>query len=355
MMLAKPNSMRWEEAHSKIPEQVRGSVGFDWVFIILCSWLLGGIFLDGWAHDHLPATLETFFTPWHGILYSGFLAIAAFLLGTLIRNRAKGYAWHRTVPAGYELSLLGVLIFLAGGFGDMIWHILFGIEANFEALYSPTHLLLALGGVLIGTGPLRVAYRHSTPEAANGWVQLPMLLSLTFTLSVFTFFSQDLHPMINAWIAGGPRPSSQDAIFYRSALGVASILLQSGLLMGIILLALRRWTLPTGSLTLLITLNALLLGTQQPGQYPLEVIPAAVLAGLIADVLLHTLKPTANRPTAIRVFSFTAPAVFYLIYFLTLMISDGIWWSVHLWAGAIMLAGVVGWLLSYAFVPPSSQ
>jgi hypothetical protein len=34
---------------------------------------------------------------------------------------------------------------------------LFGIKVDLEALLSPTHLLLAVGGALISTGPLRTA------------------------------------------------------------------------------------------------------------------------------------------------------------------------------------------------------
>src|SRR3546814_9388797 len=38
-------------------------------------WMVVGLFLDGWAHDN--AKPESFFTPWHGVLYSGFAASAA--------------------------------------------------------------------------------------------------------------------------------------------------------------------------------------------------------------------------------------------------------------------------------------
>ncbi len=34
-------------------------------------WLIIGVFVDGWAHMNL-AQLETFFTPWHALFYSGF-------------------------------------------------------------------------------------------------------------------------------------------------------------------------------------------------------------------------------------------------------------------------------------------
>jgi hypothetical protein len=36
------------------------------------------MFLDAWAHNNL-AQLETFFTPWHAVLYSGFVALAGWM------------------------------------------------------------------------------------------------------------------------------------------------------------------------------------------------------------------------------------------------------------------------------------
>ena len=39
------------------------------------TWMLFGLFLDGWAHQ--AEKPETFFSPWHGILYSGFVAAVA--------------------------------------------------------------------------------------------------------------------------------------------------------------------------------------------------------------------------------------------------------------------------------------
>src|SRR6266536_4204640 len=43
----------------------------DLVTLVLTAWLIGGLFLDGWAHNTRPQ-LETFFTPWHAVFYSGF-------------------------------------------------------------------------------------------------------------------------------------------------------------------------------------------------------------------------------------------------------------------------------------------
>ena len=71
------------------PLPVTGGAGFDWLMAAFGSWLIGGLYLDGWAHIHVPA-LETFFTPWHAVLYSGYIAGAVALAETLRRNRRAG-------------------------------------------------------------------------------------------------------------------------------------------------------------------------------------------------------------------------------------------------------------------------
>lgn len=110
------------------------------------------MYLDGWAHTHeLP---DTFFTPWHGVIYSGFLVAALFLLATFVRQRKQSLP----MPEGYGLSLIGVGLFLMGGVADLIWHSYLGIEANLSAEYGTPHLVLAAAGILITTGPLRAAW-----------------------------------------------------------------------------------------------------------------------------------------------------------------------------------------------------
>src|SRR5438128_1253234 len=112
------------------------SLAYDRVMVLLSAWLIGGLFVDGWAHVNL-ASLETFFTPWHGLFYSGFFAVFAGLGVGIGRGRAAGFSGRNAIPAGYELSLLGAAIFTLGGVLDMLWHIVFGIEVSVEALLSP--------------------------------------------------------------------------------------------------------------------------------------------------------------------------------------------------------------------------
>jgi hypothetical protein len=291
---------------------------------------------------------QSFFTPWHAIFYSGFLAVASFLLFGLISNHAKGYPWRRSLPAGYEISLIGVFIFAFGGVGDMIWHELFGIEEGVEALFSPTHLVLGLAMGLIVSGPFRAAWQRmetKTLSWSQGW---PMLLSLTFMLSLFTFFTQIAHPLVNLW---GGHPFTYSNLLQE--MGVISILLETGLLMGPILLTICRWRLPLGALTLVFTLNAIAMGfLYDEGNYPLAYVAAMAAAGLVTDVLRQQLHPSPQRPGALRLFALAVPIIVYTFYFLTVQLTVGVGWSIHLWLGVTILAGVTGWLLSYLLVPP---
>jgi hypothetical protein len=78
-------------------ERPLANLGFEMSFTLLSAWLVGGLFLDGWAHFHVAA-LETFFTPWHAVFYSGFLALAGFTGLTLSHYHRQGYPWRQAIP-----------------------------------------------------------------------------------------------------------------------------------------------------------------------------------------------------------------------------------------------------------------
>jgi len=212
-----------------------------------------------------------------------------------------------------------------------------------------TDLIWHTGLGLIASGPVRAAWRRSEPGL--GWAaQGPMLLALTSTLSVLTFFTEYAHPLI--YVAAGRGHPHGGA----EGLGVASVLLQTALLMAMVLLTVRIGPLPRGGLTLIVTLNAAAMGFLNfSGDYPLALVVGAGVAGLLGDTLYARLHPSAAAPSAWRLFAFALPATFYLCYFLALMLTEGIAWSVHLWVGSIVLAGIAGWLLSYLRLPPRSS
>lgn len=330
-----------------------------WGVCLSAAWFGTGLYLDGWAHTHeLP---DTFFTPWHGVIYSGFLVAALFLVSTFVRQRLRKQA----MPTGYELSLVGVGLFLLGGVADLLWHTFLGIEANLSAEYSPPHLVLATAGLLIATGPLRAAWNAEQRDRASIWAAI---LSLALLLSIFTFFTSEFHPFDHPWAWTRFRPlevsnsglalptfgeggvSTQDLA---QAVGTSSIILQSGILMAVLLLMMRRFgeRLPFGWLTFTFALNGAAMSVPHGDPW---VFPLTVVAGLVADGLYRWLQPAVHWLRQVRLFAILVPISLYSLYFLTLFLLGGVWWPIPLWTGAIVLAGITGGLMSYLMVPTSA-
>src|SRR5258708_40283510 len=128
-------------------ERPVSTLRFDLVMGLLSMVFVSGLYLDGWAHAH-GLVDRTFFTPWHAVLYTGYFVNAVVLVVALVLNHAHGFAWKHAMPAGYEVSLLGVPLFAVAGIGDLVWHTLFGFEVNLKPVLIPTHLLRDLLGIL---------------------------------------------------------------------------------------------------------------------------------------------------------------------------------------------------------------
>src|SRR5215831_9506656 len=175
--IAEPPTTATASAPGKF-DRPRGGLRFDWLMLALGFWPLAGALTDANAHINDPK-LETFFTPWHALLYSGVLVVGVGIGYVAWRNHQRGYAWMRAVPPGYGLTLVGAGILGVAGIGDLIWHSLFGIERDIPALTSPTHMLIILGILLVVAGPLRAALARPVTEV-RGLAQLPMILSALF-------------------------------------------------------------------------------------------------------------------------------------------------------------------------------
>jgi len=329
--------------------------------------LVLGTYLDGFFHHNLPATIDSFFTPWHAVLYSGFLSVAAFILFHQARNMLRGHAWNRALPAGYGLSLLGVPLFMVAGVGDAIWHTLFGFEAGLEALLSPTHLLLAASAILILSGPWRAAVNRPRAAArtATPW---SAVLSLLMLLSILTFFTDYANALVNPFlIVDNPVPVEKYPVvqspiasafqYHREAQGLAGVFVITALIVGILLLAIQNGTLPNGSLILIVSGNGLLMAGfhfREVAAYPQVLVPL-LASGLIAEIAYRWLRPAPARGRETQWFAFGVPFVLFALYFGVLVGTAGVWWSIHMWTGAIFLAGVVGLLLSLVAVPMMPQ
>jgi hypothetical protein len=336
------------QSATSVPTNFIGGLRFDWAMGLLSVLFLGGAFLDGWAHNHDKVD-QSFFTIWHAFFYSGFLLIALLLVTTLWVNHRRGAAWNRALPAGYSLSMLGVLIFAAGGVGDMLWHEAFGVETDFDALFSPSHLVLAVGMALINTGPLRAAWVR--PGRRLPWsVAGPALLSLTTLVTGLTFMLMAAHPLMSN-IAGAKH--GYDSQFGEIA-GVSGILLTTIFIMGPLLLAIRRWWLPAGSLALVLGINTIAMAIiNWHHAHTLWLMLAMLAAVVVVEVVRLRLEPLMDKRGALRVFAGLAPFLLMMSYFIALHLTEGSNWSVHLWTGAVVEAGLTGWLLSYLVVPPT--
>ncbi|NJK43549.1 MAG: hypothetical protein HC933_04120 [Pleurocapsa sp. SU_196_0] len=86
------------------------SWGQNLVTVMLGLWLIGGVFVDGYAHNNLRSTIESFFTPWHAALYSGYTATSLWIVWLITAQVRRGARGLTAVPRGYGLGLAGVLI-----------------------------------------------------------------------------------------------------------------------------------------------------------------------------------------------------------------------------------------------------
>ncbi|MEZ4713803.1 MAG: hypothetical protein R3A44_41830 [Caldilineaceae bacterium] len=346
MLQSSTNISTNEHLASHSQGRIIDGLAFDWVMLVLGTIFLGGLYLDGWAHNHGRVD-NSFFTVWHAFFYSGFGLVALLLVGTLLWNRSRGMNWREALPNGYQLSLLGVFVFAAGGVGDLIWHELFGIEEDFEALISPTHLMLGAGLALIVSGPLRAALARPNPRPT--WREItPALMATAGLISAFTFFMMFEHPLHSTVAGAGQREFYSDL---GQVAGVTGLMITAALLMGPVLLLLRRWHLPPGSLTLIWGVNtgAMLIINYERVE-SIWMAAAMLMAAALADWLRCKWDIGPANFGKLHLFAFIAPALLFAAYFATLILLRGTSWSVHLVGGAIVLPGIVGWLLSHLAV-----
>jgi hypothetical protein len=135
------------------------------------------------------------------------------------------------------------------------------------------------------------------------------------------------------------------------SLGVASYIIYTTLLMGFLLITLKRWRLPMGALTLVFTLTAIFATVPTDTRF---LVPSMVLAGLLADLLLLWLRPSLKDPFQLRLFAFLMPVTLYSCYTLNIaVLRGGLAWSAPVWTGSIVVAGIAGWLLTWVFVSPA--
>jgi hypothetical protein len=338
------------------------SVLYDWSMAVISLWLSGGIMIDAWHHFH--STVETFFEPAHGLLYAGLLASYVFTAIAVAVYRRQGFPLRYALPAGYELTVAGLIVTLIGGILDMIKHTLFGFEQGFDALLSPTHLLVGAGMFLIITGPIRSTLDRKLPPCTLIG-QLPMILALASMMELVHWGTQFIF-LTGAERINAPLPaagSAHDTLtlialqYYKQGIGLVAVILQSILIAGFGLFALRRIALAPGALVILFVVgNAFVAGAHSntPGQL-WGVILASVAAGICGECF--RLGPSVDSGGRWNGFAFSVPAIYWATLLSVLSFTmGGLWWSPDVISGSVVFAGLTGLFMNaiaspYAFKP----
>jgi hypothetical protein len=311
------------------------------ITLLLAFWLMVGLFVDGWAHNNLRE-LETFFTPWHAVFYSGFVAVASWLIWLVWKQVRAGAVGMGAIPQGYHIGIIGVFVFALGGVGDMIWHIIFGIEQDIAILLSPTHLLLLLGGTMIFSCPFLAAWLKPDKAKPSFVSFLPTLGSLTLMTTFPSFMHMYLWSML----------MSSGSISRNMENGLGSMLLTNVMLMAPILLMLRRWQPPFGSVTFLLCMNTLLMVSLYEFR-PIAMMWVALGGGLYADLLIVGLKPHAHI-WRYRITALLLPiGLWSMRFWVPIWMGDKIRWDLELSAGITTMCCLASFALSLLIAPPA--
>ncbi|HEY1654196.1 MAG TPA: hypothetical protein VGF86_03675 [Candidatus Tumulicola sp.] len=334
-------------------QAVPRSLALDYAVGLCGVWISSGFFWDAWAHGHVP--VESFFTPYHAVFYSGMLVMLLAIGGSALRNRRRGYAWRDSVPETYRLALIGVPIFLGAGAGDLLWHRLLGLEEGVDALLSPTHQFIGLGIFFLASGPIRSAI--ADPQRRFGLAyQLPLVFGLGTWLTLAHFGTAYALDPAGARVSSPPPivPFTPDYLtalsigYYKISLGMLVVILQSTLMAGFALWWIARIRPFPGALTIFYLIGNVSAAAAFTNDSALLAITIAqsLTTGIVADVLVARFDPQPDRTKAFRWLAAVVPMTFLGVYLVGCVATGGLWWDWNISLGAWIWSGVCGFALS---------
>ena len=134
----------------------------DLTTALLTVWPITAMFFDGRGHNNETGQ-ESFFSIAHLFLYAG-MTIVGLWIGVLVTRyqlaagadpRKSLIPDLKAIPVGYGVAIIGLLTLALGGPTDFIWHAAYGFEVGVDAIYSPPHLALFFGGLLVCSTGIR--------------------------------------------------------------------------------------------------------------------------------------------------------------------------------------------------------
>ncbi|MQG19255.1 MAG: hypothetical protein FI687_05725 [SAR202 cluster bacterium] len=289
---------------------------------------LSGCWLDASAHTYIGGDLNSFFTPWHAVLYSGYVILTISIL--LEKYISKNSSW--------DMGFLGITIFGIGGVSDAIWHTILGIEEGIEALISPSHLFLFIGGFLmlahiIASQPSKKSLDFST------------IISIASIYSLIMFITQFMNPFLSVY----------EFFFtdWKQELAAGSLFFQA-LLTNIVFLYILKFNISKKQIViiyltsfLLLSIHALL-GDQNK---MILIILTGFIYSVILIPILHWFFQTKN-PLKIQISGALIAATYGGILILYIFISSQFFWETleikwrfYGLGGLIFMPGLFGFLI----------
>ena len=355
--------------------------------MVLAFWPITALFFDALGHNNRTGQ-ESFFTLAHLFLYAGLVALSLWV-GMLVTryqlaagvDPKKLLPDLKQIPVGYGVTILGFCVLGVAGPADLIWHSIYGFEINVAAVYSPPHLCLFFGGMLVASTGIRSMWAKGD-IAPDFKTYLPVLLSsilfvamagfITMYLSAFmtnvsptSAFVNDLkhfHDVhddqsisLNAGLTGYG-DNLWPYLYYSVSHGIASMVITTIVLLGPMLLNARRWRMPFGAATLTFLGYGVLMSIMTEYRDAVLIIPL-VLTGVAMDLLVQRLGNTrADRRVSlggIRILGTATGAVLWFSYYAVLALDKGIGWKPTLWTGALIVAVMSGFGLAFLIAPPA--
>ncbi|GGK37389.1 hypothetical protein GCM10010124_32690 [Pilimelia terevasa] len=340
-----------ERRVARIGGRILPSYRFDLISALLGLWMFVGLLLDAWAHSIYG--VESFFTAWHAVLYTGFLATSAWLGWAVLQPMLAGARGLQAVPYGYALAVAGLVLFGVCAVADLVWHEIFGIENGFDVLFSPSHLGLITGGVLIGTGPVRSRWGRGVGRGLR--VEFPLLLGLTLSvMPVFMFLEygdalvwdpRAVVEVLSVRPDFGPNTRGTSAFS-------AAVVITTLMLLGPLLMLSRRGPVPPGAAVGVYATATLVQVSVTGAAFP-HVKIATVVAGVLVEVLLYWCRPTYLRPHATVGFAAAAALGTWVVVFAAMYVPERFPRVPEYWAGLPFIAVAVAVLLALLVTAPS--
>jgi hypothetical protein len=309
---------------------------FDWLVVTLSAVLLFGAYFTAYAYVIKQGVLvQPAATIGQSTVLAALLGVVALMFAEFLYSVRRGRPWNQALPEGYIGSLAAALIFgLAWLVDTQFWTPdLSGPTAlGLDALFTPPHLIEIAAAAVIVSGPLRAAARRG--ESRAGWA---ILLSSAFLLSVITFATQFMHPLIDPWGLTDYTFKGSAAAWVQENLGVASVLAQALILASTALLLNSGFRLPTGSLTFVFLVNGALVTTTKLNY---EWLPVMLATGIAGDAWLWWSRRRPGLPAA------SLCAVVGTAFTASYTAEVGVLgsdWSPSIWMGTILATAMLCW------------